>query len=243
MSPSDAAKPFDLTFMVKNAAINSSEGWSGDAAYAESCCEFFQRTFDFNQTVTGLPKGNFKLMAQAFQRPGHYEAAYDAFARGTNQVNAVLYAGNKSQKIQHIGAGAQKRKVHDDDVQVGSPTVYIPNTMASAAAYFKKKLYDNEVWTATTKQGASLKIGLRGTVTNDGYWTICDNFRLYFYGSLTKDALTDVEAIDAENPMTEKAPAATAVYDMNGRLVRRGTDLTGLPKGLYIVGGRKVIVK
>ena len=243
VTPSDITKPFDLTFMVKNAAIDSSDGWSGDATYNESCCEFFQRTFDFAQIVTGLPKGNFKLMAQAFQRPGHYETAYNAYARGSNQVSAVLYAGTKTQKIQHIGEGAQSRKVHADDVQVGSPTVYIPNTMASAAAYFKKKLYDNEVWAATTQKNASLKIGIKGTISNDGYWSICDNFRLYYYGSLTKDEVTGVEEVkNDELPMTnENVPSG--IYDMNGRLVRHGTNTAGLPKGLYIVGGRKIVVR
>lgn len=243
VSPSDVTKPFDLTFMVKNAAISSSDGWNGDPAYAESCCEFFQRTFDFNQTVTGLPKGNFKLMAQAFQRPGQYDAAYNAYARGSNQVNAVLYAGNKTQKIQHIGEGAQSRKVHDDDVQVGSPAVYIPNTMASAAAYFRKKFYDNEVWAATSKKNSSLKIGIRGTVTNDGYWTICDNFRLYFYGSLTKEFVNDIDELQGDDMAGTESVENDAIYDLNGRLIRQGTDLKGLPKGLYIVRGKKVLVK
>ncbi|MBR0201718.1 MAG: T9SS type A sorting domain-containing protein [Bacteroidaceae bacterium] len=243
VSPSDITKPFDLTFMVKNAAISSSDGWNGDPAYAESCCEFFQRIFDFNQTVTGLPKGNFKLMAQAFQRPGQYDAAYNAYARGSNQVNAVLYAGNKTQKIQHIGEGAQNRKVHDDDVQVGSPAVFIPNTMASAAAYFRKKYYDNEVWAATSKKNASLKIGIRGTVTNDGYWTICDNFRLYFYGSLTKEFVNDIDELQGNDLAGTESVENDAIYDLNGRLIRQGTDLKGLPKGLYIVRGKKVLIK
>lgn len=240
VSPADASKPFDLTFMINNAAINSSQGWTGEATYAESCCEFFQRTFDFGQTVKGLPKGNFKLMVQAFQRPGQYTTAYNAYANGNNQVSAVVYAGSKTQKLQHIGDGAQSRMVHADDVQVGSPTVYIPNTMASAAAYFKKKLYDNEVWTETSQKNASLKIGLRGSISNDGYWTIFDNFRLYFYGSLTQEDVTDVKDLQAPDITSGHADA---IYDIHGRFIRRGSDLTGLSKGIYIVGGKKILIR
>jgi hypothetical protein len=248
VTPADADQPFNLTFMVSNPGMapNSDltgNGWTGDGFYSESCCEFFQRTFDLNQTVTGLPKGNFKLMAQAFQRPGDYETAYNAYASGRNQVSAVLYAGSTTKKIQHIGEGAQSQRVHTDDKQVGSPAVYIPNSMASAAAYFKKKLYDNEVWTVTSKKNASLKIGLRGSVTSDGYWTICDNFRLYFYGKLTKNTITDIHEIATENIEKTDDPEQTAVYDLHGRLVRRGTDLTGLPKGVYVVGTHKVMIK
>jgi hypothetical protein len=239
VTPTDITKPFDLTFMVTNADISSTEGWTGDATYAESCCEFFQRTFNFYQTVTGLPQGNFKLMAQAFQRPGHYEEAYSAYTAGNNQVNAVLYAGVASQKVHHMADEAQSRRVHADDVTVGSPVVYVPNTMASAAAYFKKKLYDNAVWTATYRRGASLKIGIKGTVTRDGYWTIFDNFRLYFYGQLSEDDVTPVNDLPAE--ANTEAPAPQGVYDLSGRQIRSTNDLRGLPAGVYVFGGRKVV--
>jgi hypothetical protein len=34
------------------------------------------------------------------------------------------------------------------------------------------------------------------------------------------------------------------VYDLNGRKVRSGSmSLDGLPRGIYIVGGKKVVVK
>ena len=42
--------------------------------------------------------------------------------------------------------------------------------------------------------------------------------------------------------VAEDMPAAD-VYDIYGRLVRSGSSLEGLPKGIYLVGGRKVAVK
>ena len=243
VTPTDVEQPFDLTFMVANAGIDTNEGWTDMGAISNSCCEYFQRTFDLTQTVTGLPKGNFKLMAQAFQRPGSYTEAYDNYTNGKNEVNAVLYAGNKTKKICHIAAGAQTRKVHVDDQKVGSPARYVPNTMASAAAYFKKKLYDNEVWAVTSRKNASLKIGLRGMVTKEGYWTICDNFRLYYYGTLTQTDVTPVADLEEATPAAATT-APVGVYTINGILIRRGTnDVSGLPAGLYIAGGRKVFVR
>lgn len=241
VTPVDPQIPFDLTFMVTNAALDSNDGWSESLTFSESCCEAFQRTFDFNQTVTGLPKGNFKLMAQAFQRPGDYMSAYNAYASGKNEVNAVIYAGVRTQKVQHIGAGASSSQIHKDAVKVGSPSVYIPNTMASAAAYFNTGRYDNEVWTTTARKNASLKIGIRATVTKDGYWTIFDNFRLYFYGSMTKDQVTDI--IEIANTTAPTATPNDGVYTLTGILVRPTADLTGLPAGIYIVGGKKYMVK
>ena len=43
---------------------------------------------------------------------------------------------------------------------------------------------------------------------------------------------------------TQKAANGNNVYDLQGRLVRRGTtSLDGLPRGIYIAGGRKVLKK
>ena len=235
VTPTDINRPFDLTFMVNNADISSNDGWTGNATFAESCCEYFQSTFNFHQTIDNLPDGNFKLMVQAFQRPGNYEASYNAFSAGRNDVSAVLYAGGDSKKVCHIADDAQKQRIHDDDVSVGSPAVFIPNTMASAAAYFKKNLYDNEVWTKVETRGSSLTIGIRGNVTNDGYWTIFDNFRLYFYGQLTEDDMTPIIDIASDSEVKQEG-----VYDLSGRRLRSTNDLNDLPSGVYVVGGRKV---
>ncbi len=52
--------------------------------------------------------------------------------------------------------------------------------------------------------------------------------------------LTDIDPVVAET----RAPAAQCIYNINGQVVRRGTTSTaGLPKGMYIIGGRKVTVR
>lgn len=53
-----------------------------------------------------------------------------------------------------------------------------------------------------------------------------------------------VEVSGIEDRMAETRQSAFDVYSANGILLRRQTtSLAGLPKGLYIVGGRKVLVK
>ena len=52
--------------------------------------------------------------------------------------------------------------------------------------------------------------------------------------------LTDIDPVVAET----RESAAQCIYNMNGQVVRRGTTSTaGLPKGMYIIGGRKVTVR
>ena len=54
--------------------------------------------------------------------------------------------------------------------------------------------------------------------------------------------IDDIAAADAEAwPVAERFRGG--VYNVNGQLVRRGTSLDGLGSGLYIVDGRKVMVK
>lgn len=58
-----------------------------------------------------------------------------------------------------------------------------------------------------------------------------------FYGSGTTAGIKDITT-----PSARMQSAANNVYSMTGVLVRRGTSLAGLPNGLYIVNGKKVIV-
>ena len=52
------------------------------------------------------------------------------------------------------------------------------------------------------------------------------------------------DAID-KTEMSQQLPAVVNVYDMQGRLVKTnvkaGESLNGLPRGLYIVGGKKML--
>lgn len=236
VTPENVDNPFDITFMVDNAAIDDNSGWSQTPTFSNSCCEYFQTTFDFNQTLKDMPKGTYRLTNQAFQRPGEYSTAYNNYAAGKNNVNAVLYINSKTEKICHIGEGASTKQVHDDDVTVGNPTVYIPNTMASAAAYFKKGLYQNEVVMTTTTSGGNVKIGLRGTSSSSGYWTIFDNFHLYYYGTMSADMVTgigNIQIADIENSLDN------SIFNIHGQYM--GTSLEGLPAGIYIVGGKKIL--
>ncbi len=52
--------------------------------------------------------------------------------------------------------------------------------------------------------------------------------------------LTDIDPVMAET----RESAAQCIFNINGQVVRRGTTSTaGLPKGMYIIGGRKVTVR
>lgn len=245
-TPKSVEQPFDITFLMSDAELTDGEGWSSKPTISFSCGEFFEKTFDFNQTVTGLPAGTYQFKGRGFQRPGTTADVYKAFIAGQDDVNATIYAGDKEAKIQNIAAEAQTKKLGGSETAVGSnPTRYVPNNMQAASLYFAADLYDNGVVTQLTEDESKLKVGMRCSETSSNYWCIFDDFRLYYYGSMSPDFVTDIRPAVTDKTQAEDLFATPSdVYSLSGVCVRRqATSLDGLGRGIYIVNGRKVIVK
>ncbi len=199
VSATDKANPFDLTFMVKNPGMDATDGWIGVPTLNYSCAEFYQTAFNFYQNIDNLPGGNYQLLAQGFQRPGTSAASYSDYAAGNNKVTASLYAGNvnNSTMLANINADAQKTKVGKGNESAVGTTLYIPNNMQAAAAYFAKNLYENSIDATLDTDGATLRIGIRATSQPSDYWTCFDNFRLHFFGKTITAVKGDVNGDDS----------------------------------------------
>ena len=179
VTPTQPERPFDVTWLLMNPTVSETiEGWTTSESITdqrENCVEFYQKTFDFSQTVIGLPAGTYGFGAQAFQRPGKPASCSDA------AVTTSLYAGNESQPVAHAVSEAQTAKVGGSESEIGGK--YIPNDMTAAALYFAKGLYQDTVVTRIEAEGA-LKVGIRCTSSAEGFWTIFRNFHLYYYGNV-----------------------------------------------------------
>ena len=235
VTPIDVATPFDLTYMLVNPTLDeTADGWTGGATVSYGCAEFYQKTFDFSQTVKNLPVGTYAFCGQGFQRPGSSSTAYSDYKAGSNKVNAVIYAGGNSESLAHICDGIQTRKVGKGNETALTSGRYVPNDMQSADAYFKKGIYENRVVAAVTSDDGLLKVGVKSTSMPSNYWAIFDNFRFYYYGSKSVDEVTAVPAVQHSEIIT-----ANSVYDLQGRKVSE----PGIRKGIYIVNGKKMIVR
>ncbi|MBP5424534.1 MAG: hypothetical protein J6Y33_00470 [Prevotella sp.] len=234
VSPTDLSKPFDLTYLLVNPTIDeNTDGWTGAAVINYGCGEFYEKAFDFNQTVKDLPAGTYAFCVQGFQRPGSTSASYQDYKAGTNKVNATVYAGGSSAKLAHICDTILSRKIGKGNESAVASGKYVPNDMQAASAYFGKGFYENQVLTSVTADGGSLKVGVKSTNMSSAYWVIFDNFRLYYYGSVSADEVTGVEGAAMESRQTRKG----TVYDLLGRRVANPV------KGLYIVNGKKIVIK
>ena len=229
---SDVGQPFDLTFLISNPGLDeNTDGWNTAATNSYSCCEMFEKTFDFNQTIAlKMPAGTYKLCAQAFQRPGSAADTYTEFVtNATDNASAQIYLKTTTQKVKNIWADAQNRSLGGATSNIGSK--YAPNNMEAASKWFAKGWYENEVM-ATTTAAATMKLGIKATKSATAYWTCFDNFRLYFYGKHSQEVITGISTI--EDATTN---AGQAVYDLSGRRVSKPS------RGLYIRNGKKFIIR
>ena len=241
VSVTDENQPFNLTFMLENPDFDTDaiEGWTstnGNPGYDAQADEFYEKTFTFSQTLTNMPMGNYELRAHAFQRPGASENIYAPYSAGTAKVTTSLLLGSATAAVKHICDDRQPSAVFNDggwgsDQQMTDGS-YIPNCMLGASKYFAKGLYDNSVRTTLTKSG-NLKAGIKCTSASTYYWTMFDHFRLYFYGGIA-DGIREIKCEEWSG----------AVYDLSGRrLVSNGMSKGHLKPGLYIVNGRKVLLR
>ena len=172
---------YDLTFLIENPDFsNGTTGWPGNPTCNYGAVEYYQTTFDIYQTLPDMPGGTYLFKADAFQRPGANADVYSAFTGGTDNVNAVIYMNSESQKIKNVMAGAQTSSISNGEYQTDGGT-YVPDNMESGSAYISRNIYNNSV--QADMAAGSIRIGVRGTVSNNSYWAMVDNFKLYYLGA------------------------------------------------------------
>lgn len=201
----------DVTYLFlrnPNFAGNNRAGWtctrsSGSLNVNYECMEVYNSSFDVSQILTGLPKGSYRLSAQAFYRAGSHEVAYWNRQDGSENLTAVIYAGSNEQIV---------KSVYDcpfsgvaDDLWSPDDNSFYPNWMYSASVQFGNGEYVN---TLDFNTEGSLQIGIRNENHIDYNWCIFDNFSLSYKGTLDisiyKSALT--KAFKVAQDMQAKIP-------------------------------------
>ena len=244
VAASNPEQPFDLTFMLQNPDFDTdaTTGWTTNASpgYGGGGAEFYEKTFNFYQTLTNMPAGIYQFRVQAFQRPGETDAAYSKYVAGTSKITTSLYMGNVSAAVKHICDDSQPTALFNDggwgsDKKLGDGT-YVPNCMDGAARYFAKGLYDNSVDMENTTSGASIKVGLRCTSAPSVYWTMFDHFRLYFFGQ--NHSPVGIENAESEDQIGNSKAGNGKYYDLQGRQIG---DRKSASRQIYIINGKKII--
>lgn len=197
--------------------------------------EFWKvKEFKLFQSVVGLAEGYYRISANALYREGsHSNETVARYLTNRDEVNDVsLFANNKSVKIANLydemyegSTGAEGERT----ATVNGVTYGVIGTQATLGAVFAQGKYMNTL-DIFIKQGETLTLGLvlDGKYV-DSNWCLFDNFKLEYMGNGA--APTAVEGI------TAKSNAPKAIYDLQGRRVQKAQ------KGIYIINGKKTIVK
>jgi hypothetical protein len=181
---------------------NAPNDLSDTPTLSSGCAEVFHKTFNMYQLVRNMPKGAFRLTAQAYERndnpSGIWETEWDEGPQVG--IHAVLYANEYSSKVNHIMAGAQSECIYRANDSDSYPTdtyasahdMWVPNSMDGANFYFNLG-EDHQTYLVSTEfalgtPGDSIVIGLKNDYNQS--WVIFDNFRLYYIG----DNLESLEA-------------------------------------------------
>lgn len=243
VTATDAEQPFDLTFMLQNPdfTTSSTDGWTTNhtPGYDAGCDEFYETTFDFYQTLDAMPAGTYQLHAQAFQRAGETAAAFTKYKAGTEKITTSLYVNTTTKPVASIYDDRQSSKLYDNDIKL-TDGKYVPCVMKAGATYFSKGFYDSCV-TAEVKKAGTLKVGIKCTSAPTWYWTFFDNFRLYYFGGGTVETgIAELQGETDNNNSPNCKLLNCKLYDLSGRRV----STSSAPKrGVYVVGGRKVLVR
>ena len=88
------------------------------------------------------------------------------------------------------------------------------------------------------EEKGSVKIGFRVELPNkSGQMPFIDYFHLFYYGK--NEIQTGIA--DMNKGIIENVP--TGIYNLKGQLVRSNMSTEGLAKGLYLINGKKVVIK
>lgn len=253
------AKPAEITKVIVNSdfATMNSTGWEvkdGSMGFQADnnieAGEFYNCTFNLQQSLVGLPAGMYRLTTQAFYRNGNKPSAKvdgsDQLKYDVNE-NAYLYFSDKEipteegkkvatelpENKQAIKTITALKVAEDDWNSVGlsdngnlaktDDGMYIPDRMITAQAYFKSdrgSAYDSDPLNFTYDGQGDFRIGLIKNVTESADWTIVKNFKLYYLG---------VDPTGISEIVTDANAVATKIYNASGMQISK------LQKGINII--------
>ncbi len=249
LETSSEENPGDITAALVNAnfegigAGSTNEFWTvtrdgGTESGSYDVYECYNNTsFDVSQTVTGLADGYYRVRVQGFYRPGSNADNVDSLAVDPDYgQNVVLYANTVSTPICNVIEGGTTTATGLDgetSVEYNGETLYLPNSMSSFAGYVEN--FPDIYWTQVDVQveGGSLTVGLRKSEHISSDWTIWNEFQLLYLGTETPTGIEEVADAEA----AADAAAQAGIYDLSGRKVSKPQ------KGIYIVNGKKVVIK
>lgn len=181
--------PLDMTHFIVNQGFdnNNAAGWTGGGTVGYHSIEYYQKTFNLYQQISGLPAGKYILKVQGFERPKGNDSGA-AYKNETEVIHARFYAKATDFSEKNILFNSLYKHAYSGS---GALNGYV-NTMAGAETMFtntKNSYYEVTLPGILLDEGNMLTIGAKSDFQQNGYWAIFDNFRLEYIGAYDLDDL------------------------------------------------------
>lgn len=207
--------------------------------------EFFNQTFDMRQTIYGLAPGYYRLGVKGYYRNGlpadvekamNGELAEDS-TLCVDEPLVTLFAGEAETTLLRISANMTEYQelAQGAQITVNGEQLYIPNSMAEGSAAFENEMYQNILQFQVTEGQDAVEIGLKKTEAVEADWTLFGLWTLEYLGAAepAEDATTTtIQGVETSLPV-----AKAAIFNLAGQRVAKAQ------KGIYVINGRKVVVK
>ena len=245
-----AGKSFDFTSFIVNADfdVEATTGWTaaeGSELPSGTDCAYWwygssttmELTQEFYQELSNMPAGNYVLDVNAAIRVDmtYATTAYTAENLPSNMTYCKVFANDKEADVhpffyedeaKGLTLESMMEMTNDWDYRHGNGTLI--DYMLKQSGHF------NSLVPFTLEKEGNIKIGFRMELPKrGGQMPFINYFHLYYYGTADPTAINGIAADNSEAP--------ASVYTLQGQYV--GPTTNGLAKGLYIVGGQKVIIR
>lgn len=186
------------------------------------------------QDINNLPEGYYLVGVQGYYRDGSMDNHIAKYQAGETINNvATLTAITDDDQGEYSQALPLMTDGIDQDPGYGTTTAIgeVPDVTTDALQYFQNGLYKTSMLVHVTSSGY-LQIGMKKAAGAENDFVIVDNFRLTYLGAATP---TNIDGVSV-NTNTDNAPKR--IYNLQGVQLK---DMN--QPGIYIVDGKKVIVK
>ncbi|MBQ7461038.1 MAG: autotransporter-associated beta strand repeat-containing protein [Bacteroidaceae bacterium] len=213
--------PVDATFLISGADFGRNDtrwqAWKGNPTIGAAETDTPEGHSNYCAEVRGKTFDVYQILTGL--RNGDYvlscQGFYTADYSGTSTArNACLYANDEEVPIMLIGTGGYAKPANSQS--------------AACQAFTRGDYADNKV--AITVTDGTLRLGVRSTTSTGKDWTCFDHFRLTYLGDPT---WTGIQSL---TPALSKREGA--IYNLAGQKVNGK-----LPHGIYIINGRKFLIK
>ena len=250
---------------------NHYEGWTleGNVSggnvgnYNEEYLEFWNNSagsdWTIYQELAKLKEGYYTLQVDGLYRAAGSDGDIQSLKDGDVKYDEYIFAGQMSQPViawtdfdkgALLGTLAELHETAGYEGIAGIDYSYVrapgdtvrfvaPNTRSNMKTFANVGRYQNQLNFSYVETDGPVRIGLKALTTYANNWSPFGFWKLYYLGTEPPVAVKDITS-------GEQAIKTGSLYTIDGRLIRGNAtlnDLRNAGRGIYILNGKKVVVK